>query len=250
MTAIPPRYEARCPTCGALVSDPSSTASHVCYQPSMTASPLGDSPRQQQRELPRRNYTDLFVPAEKAIWDATQAVEETGAHPYLTDAVVLLAQAREKVADWVDGVPLGEPAPVSASPETEDPTTERLEEATDAQMLAWLYEPKSEPEKRRRGVAIAARLVTRAAENAILTLQVADLQQRVRDTEANWAEQDERLCGVIGDLQQQNAALTAERLMLAKLAARTPQFYNPLDVMEAERLRDTLLLSRGEEKPA
>jgi hypothetical protein len=30
------------------------------------------------------------------------AVEIVGAHPLLTDAVVLLGQAREKVADYVD----------------------------------------------------------------------------------------------------------------------------------------------------
>lgn len=32
-----------------------------------------------------------------------------------------------------------------------------------------------------------------------------------------------------------------ERKLLAKLAAKTPQFYNPFDVMEAEKIRDVLL---------
>lgn len=32
-----------------------------------------------------------------------------------------------------------------------------------------------------------------------------------------------------------------ERRMLAKLAARTPQFFNPLEAMEAEKIRDRLL---------
>ena len=53
--------------------------------------------------VPRRNRIDLFTPAEAAIYAAVQAVEEAGAHPLLTDAVVLLQQAREKVADYVDG---------------------------------------------------------------------------------------------------------------------------------------------------
>jgi chorismate mutase len=33
----------------------------------------------------------------------------------------------------------------------------------------------------------------------------------------------------------------AERVTLAKLAAETPQFYNPLDVADAKRLRDHIL---------
>lgn len=32
-----------------------------------------------------------------------------------------------------------------------------------------------------------------------------------------------------------------ERKMLAKLAAETPQFFNPLDVMEAKKIRDKIL---------
>lgn len=52
--------------------------------------------------FPRRNCVDLWCPAEKAISDAVQAVEREGAHPALTDAVVLLGQAQEKVADWYE----------------------------------------------------------------------------------------------------------------------------------------------------
>lgn len=55
--------------------------------------------------IPRRNRIDRFSPAEKAIYDAMQVVEAAGAHPLLTDAVVLLVQARDKVADFVDGIP-------------------------------------------------------------------------------------------------------------------------------------------------
>ncbi len=33
----------------------------------------------------------------------------------------------------------------------------------------------------------------------------------------------------------------SDRKLLAKLASKTPQFYNPLDVYEAERIRDEIL---------
>lgn len=52
--------------------------------------------------FPRRNRLDLCTPAELAIRAAVEAVEAAGAHPLLTDAVILLQQAREKVADFVE----------------------------------------------------------------------------------------------------------------------------------------------------
>ncbi len=52
--------------------------------------------------LPRRIRTDLHSPAEIAISRAMAAVEEAGAHPLLTNAVVLLGAARDKVADFVE----------------------------------------------------------------------------------------------------------------------------------------------------
>lgn len=52
--------------------------------------------------LPRRIRIDMFTPAERAIYDAQQAVEMAGAHPRLTDAANLLSQARDAVADFVD----------------------------------------------------------------------------------------------------------------------------------------------------
>ena len=52
--------------------------------------------------FPRRIDMQRFTPAEKAIFDATDEVERAGAHPLLTDAVILLGQARAKVADYVD----------------------------------------------------------------------------------------------------------------------------------------------------
>lgn len=47
-------------------------------------------------------------------------------------------------------------------------------------------------------------------------------------------------------VEKQSALLAefdCERKMLAKLSARTPQFYNPLDVMAAEKVRDRILHS-------
>ena len=55
-------------------------------------------------DLPRRCRIDLFTPAERAIYDAMQAVEAAGADVRLTDAVSLLQDARDAVADYVDGV--------------------------------------------------------------------------------------------------------------------------------------------------
>lgn len=44
--------------------------------------------------IPRRDRIDLFTPAERAIWDATQAVEQAGCDVRLTAAVNLLHEAR------------------------------------------------------------------------------------------------------------------------------------------------------------
>lgn len=56
--------------------------------------------------FPRRNRLDLYTPAEKSIAVAIEAVEVTGAHVLLTDAVNLLSQAKSKVADFVELQPL------------------------------------------------------------------------------------------------------------------------------------------------
>jgi len=52
--------------------------------------------------IPRRDRMDLYTPAEKAIRKAMEAVEGAGAHPLLTDAINLLSQAHDKVADFVE----------------------------------------------------------------------------------------------------------------------------------------------------
>lgn len=52
--------------------------------------------------VPRRNDILRNTFAELRIREAMEAVEKVGAHPLLTDAVVLLSQALNKVADYVD----------------------------------------------------------------------------------------------------------------------------------------------------
>ena len=56
------------------------------------------------QEISRRNRIDLNTPAELAIRAAVDEVERAGADLRLTDAVVLLGEAREAVADFVDGI--------------------------------------------------------------------------------------------------------------------------------------------------
>ena len=55
-------------------------------------------------EIPRRIRLDQMTIAELAIFNAVQLVEEMGADVRLTNAVNLLARAREQVADFVDGI--------------------------------------------------------------------------------------------------------------------------------------------------
>lgn len=52
--------------------------------------------------VPRRNRVDLNLIPEKAIREAMKRVEEIGADPILTDAIILLEKAFNKVADYLD----------------------------------------------------------------------------------------------------------------------------------------------------
>lgn len=52
--------------------------------------------------FPRRNRVDLQTPVEQTIRNAVDAVEKLPADTRLTEAVILLDQAREKVADYID----------------------------------------------------------------------------------------------------------------------------------------------------
>lgn len=55
-------------------------------------------------EFPRRSRVDVMIAAEKAILAAMQEVELLGADTRLTDAIILLSKAKDKVSDYVDGV--------------------------------------------------------------------------------------------------------------------------------------------------
>ena len=52
--------------------------------------------------FPRRFRVDLMTPAELAILNAMGEVEKVGADVLLTEAVILLSHAQDKVADYVD----------------------------------------------------------------------------------------------------------------------------------------------------
>lgn len=53
-------------------------------------------------DIPRRNKLWQNTPEELAIRDMVGRIERLGADPLLTDCVVLLAAAKDKLGDWVD----------------------------------------------------------------------------------------------------------------------------------------------------
>ncbi len=53
-------------------------------------------------KIPRRNRLDQNTPIELALYKLGIEIEQLGAHPLLTDAICLVAAARDKVADYVD----------------------------------------------------------------------------------------------------------------------------------------------------
>ena len=55
------------------------------------------------KDVPRRNRVSEMTAAELAIRIAIEVVEAAGCDVRLTDAVVLLGRAQERVADFVDG---------------------------------------------------------------------------------------------------------------------------------------------------
>jgi len=55
-------------------------------------------------DFPRRIQMQQWCEAERQIYEAMQAVERMAADVRLTDAVVLLGAARDRVADFVDGI--------------------------------------------------------------------------------------------------------------------------------------------------
>jgi hypothetical protein len=73
------------------------------YEAALRRAPAGNAGTgTTSRDIPRRIRIDRMVPAERAIRDAKLAVEALGADVRLTDAVVLLGQAQDNVADFVD----------------------------------------------------------------------------------------------------------------------------------------------------
>ena len=56
------------------------------------------------RRIPRRCKVDQYIPAETAIRAAILSVEEMPINVLLTEAVILLGLAQDKVADYVDRV--------------------------------------------------------------------------------------------------------------------------------------------------
>lgn len=65
----------------------------------------GPRPANRPDCIPTRIDSQWMTPAELAINAAMEAVESAGASVALTDAVVLLAQARDRVADHVEAKP-------------------------------------------------------------------------------------------------------------------------------------------------
>ena len=68
-------------------------------------SPVPDArPAKRPDGWPTRAAVEWWSPAEKAITDAMKAVEATpGGSLALTDAVILLQRARDRVADHMEG---------------------------------------------------------------------------------------------------------------------------------------------------
>lgn len=52
----------------------------------------------------RRSDVKRQLPAERAVGVAVRLVEELGADPRLTDAVLSLFEAADSIADYIDGV--------------------------------------------------------------------------------------------------------------------------------------------------
>ncbi len=74
------------------------------YEAALTAWKQNGGPRPAKRPdgIPTRIDLNWMTPAERAIRDAMAAVEAAGGSIALTDAITLLAQARDRVADHVE----------------------------------------------------------------------------------------------------------------------------------------------------
>lgn len=54
------------------------------------------------KNVPRRAVMDEWTEEERKIQDLVWDIEKLGAHSLLTDAVILLGQAKDKLADWIE----------------------------------------------------------------------------------------------------------------------------------------------------
>jgi hypothetical protein len=84
---------------------PDANCCQACGRHASLHAPPQPLTSEQSKFAPRRCRMDRMVPAELAITQAMGAVEAMAADVRLTDAGVLLGQARNRVADFVDGVP-------------------------------------------------------------------------------------------------------------------------------------------------
>lgn len=94
-------YQVECPHCGDVSMHNMLLEEFTCgecdrpFKPVKRCEPMDD--------FPRRSKLYLNEPAELAIRVAVDEVENLGASPLLTKAINLLQQARESVADYIDG---------------------------------------------------------------------------------------------------------------------------------------------------
>jgi len=77
----------------------------------------------------RRVRLDLNTPAELAIFKAMQEVEKAGADVRLTEATMLLAKAKDCVADFIDGVEQSIPPAEGAEQLTKEQFTAIIEDS-------------------------------------------------------------------------------------------------------------------------
>ena len=66
-----------------------------------------------ENNVPRRAHLELNIAGERAIRDAILAVELHGCHQQLTEVVVMLEAAKQKLGDWYDSGAVGAPSNVS-----------------------------------------------------------------------------------------------------------------------------------------
>ena len=55
-----------------------------------------------QKGLPRRNIQNYELPAERSLRYSMADIEELGADPKLTEALMLVQKAKEIVSDYID----------------------------------------------------------------------------------------------------------------------------------------------------